>query len=90
MRPIYIPVMAMAVLLSSCVSFADEHKNCTERCDAERDTRNMHCPSPYDTSEASQERSQCLKISQTAYADCVRQCPAPPRSQQVVPPSMGY
>lgn len=76
MRPIYSLFMALVLILLSVPSIAEDYQECWLRCAGERDTRNMDCPSPYDA--ADDERSQCLKDSQTDYENCINDCPAPP------------
>lgn len=90
MRPVCI-LCVMAALLP-CASSADDYSDCRLTCAAERDTRNMNCPSPYDVSPAGEERRQCLKENQDAYADCVKHCPTPPVQQEEAPspPNMSY
>ena len=93
MRPIHILFMAMAMNLLPGAGLAEDYQECRLRCAAERDTRNMDCPSPYDDTESGQERRQCLTASQTTYADCLKGCPAPPPpsfGEQVSPPATGY
>jgi hypothetical protein len=94
MRPIRFLFMAMAVNILPGTSVAEDYQDCRSRCAAERDTRNMDCPSPYDDTESGEARRQCLRVSQTAYMDCLRVCPAPPPpasfGEQVSPPATGY
>ncbi len=93
MRGIHILAVAVIVNFLPAVSVAQDYEDCRSKCVSERDTRNMDCPSPYDIPEFSEERSKCLKASQDVYADCVRQCPAPPPPSsggQTPPSSMGY
>src|SRR5512139_3712951 len=91
-RPIYFLCMAIAMILLSGISFADDYEDCRLSCAGERDTRNMDCPSPYDASD--EERRQCLNESQAAYENCISDCPAPPpvsspSSEQNSPPRLG-
>ncbi len=88
-------IIAVAAVLLTRPGFAQDYQDCRSTCLAERDTRNMDCPSPYDIADNSQERSQCLKASQAAYLNCVKQCPAPPPGssspgEQRSPPATSY
>jgi hypothetical protein len=92
MRPLRILFMAMAMLPAA--AFAQGYDDCKLTCAADRDTRNMSCPSPYDANNAGQERRQCIDDSQATYKECIRQCPAstPPSSSEepTAPPATGY
>lgn len=91
MRPIYVLAVAVITTFLPGASYADDYDDCRATCTFEKDTRNMNCPSPYDASD--QERSQCLKNSQSSYEDCVKHCPASPPSSsggQVPPPPSSY
>lgn len=94
MRPIHIPIMAMAMLLLPYAGYADDYQDCRSTCAAEKESRNMNCPSPYDSSASGQDRSQCMKDNQAAYEDCVNHCPTPPTppssETQPSPPPMAY
>lgn len=94
MRPIYILFMAVAMLFLPGSSFAEDYSDCRLTCNAEKETRNMNCPSPYDVSDQGQQRRQCMKDNQSAYDDCVSRCPTPPRpassDEQPAPAPMAY
>lgn len=91
------PLMALALLLLPCAAPAqDDYADCRLTCNAERETRDMDCPSPYDLMENGQERAQCMKDNRDAYNDCLSHC-VPPQPEQPSsetppppPPPMGY
>ncbi|HEY6022009.1 MAG TPA: hypothetical protein VIY48_19730 [Candidatus Paceibacterota bacterium] len=92
-RALLISFMAMAMLLLFSAAFAQGYDDCKQACAADRDTRNMACPSPYDDPSAGAERRQCIEKNQAAYKECIKQCPAPPPASsgdQLAPPAMGY
>ncbi len=86
-------LLALALLSLSSALRADDYSDCRSDCAAQRDTRNMDCPSPYDTSDSGQQRALCLKQNQDAYNECLAHCPAPPppppSSEEQAPP-MAY
>src|SRR5512135_2627336 len=96
MRSIHILFVVMAMMILPSIGFADDYSDCRSACAAEKNNRNMGCPSPYDAANAGQERLQCLKENQAAFEDCISHCPAtpplPPASeeQQPSPPAMAY
>jgi hypothetical protein len=92
-RLFHILFMALAMFLLPVAAFAQAYDDCRLTCMAERDTRNMSCPSPYDSVNAGEDRRQCLDKSQAIYKECIQRCPAlppPPSSERVTPPVMGY
>ncbi len=82
MRPIYFLITALAMMLLSGTSFAEDRYECILKCSAEKDTRNVDCPSPYESSTSNEERARCMKRSQDIYIDCFNHCPPP----QYAPP----
>ncbi len=75
MRTFYILSLVMAITLLLGATFDENYEDCVLRCSAERDTRNMDCPSPFDASD--DERNQCLRDSKEEYDNCISDCPAP-------------
>lgn len=76
MRSLPIHCMAIAMILLPGVSVAEDYQECMARCAQERETRNMDCPSPYDTTE--EKRNECLNESKDDYESCTSDCPSPP------------
>jgi hypothetical protein len=92
-----IPLIALALLLLPCAAFAQaDYSDCRLTCAAERESRDMNCPSPYGITDGGQERSLCMKDNRDAYNDCLSHCPTPqpvqPSSETPPPPPppMGY
>lgn len=94
LRRIPMEIAMAALLLLSAAGFAEDYQDCKLRCVAERDTRNMECPSPDGAAVGSQSRQQCLKNNQTTYEDCFNRCPVPQpptySDERIAPPIMGY
>lgn len=90
MRVIYVLFMATAMLLVPTAAVAEDNQECRLRCAGERDTRNMGCPSPYDSPYSVPDRALCLKASQEAYSACIKSCPPPQPSAEPSFPPMGY
>lgn len=91
MRSMLVFTMTMAQLLLATVSFAatDSYDDCRTSCAADRQSRDMDCPSPYDS--ARQSREQCLQASRETYQSCVNSCPPPsPSPAESNPSTMGY
>lgn len=86
MRPIYITLTALAIVLLPGICFGDDYEDCKLNCQGERDTRNMDCPSPYDVSE--ETRRQCLNDSQADYQTCLGDCPPPSPSEEQGSPQL--
>ncbi len=92
MRSIPIFTIIAAQLFLTNASLADEsYDDCKTNCAAAQTSRDVECPSPYDSPTAGQERDQCLKISRETYYSCIRDCspPPPPPSEQYSSP-MSY
>ena len=86
MRPTYM-LFTSAILLLPSAGFAEDYQDCKLTCAAEKETRNMRCPSSYNSSAASTEHRQCLKENEDAFEDCVNHCPTPPpASEEQTPP----
>ncbi len=82
MRPTYM-LFASAILLLPGAGFAEDYQDCKLTCAAEKETRNMRCPS----SGANTEHRQCMKENEDAYDDCVNHCATPPpASEEQTPP----
>lgn len=64
-----------ALLLLPGVSFADANAECQSDCINERATRDTNCPPPGEDTD--QDRAHCLKESQDAFNNCVKNCPPP-------------
>lgn len=87
MRTILILTTIMTQLFLTNVSLAetDIYEDCQASCASDKGTRDVDCPSPYESSTGSQERDQCLKNSQEIYNSCIKSCP--PSSTQSPPQS---
>lgn len=79
MRTTQILFAATAMLLPPGAGFAEDLQPCQATCLAQKETRNMDCPSPYDVSDSGQERHRCIKENESAYENCIDRCPLPPR-----------
>lgn len=90
MRTLLIFTTIMAQLFLTNVSWAEPSEECKVSCAADKGSREMDCPSPYDSSDASQKRDQCLKNSQDAYNSCVNSCPPPPPRPEPNSSPMNY
>lgn len=80
MRPIYILFIALAMNLLPGTSFAEDRYDCVLRCSAEKDTRNIDCPSSSGSSansNSARTQAQCMQASEAAYINCFRRCPPP-------------
>ncbi len=86
-------ITALAQILVANASLAqnEAYEDCRGTCTAEKQTRDMDCPSPYDSTNMGQDRDQCLQNSRDVYTRCIQACPppqTPPESS--TPPPMGY
>lgn len=92
MRSILILTAIMTQLFLANVSFAEteSYDDCKTSCAAAQGTRDADCPSPYDSSNASQDRDQCLKNSRDAYNSCVKSCPVSPTPPESGSSPMSY
>lgn len=77
MRAVLFLTVIMTQLFLANVSFAQAYDDCWLSCAAAKDTRDMDCPSPYDSPRALQSREQCLKDSREIYISCIKSCPPP-------------
>ena len=73
------------------ISWADNYEDCKASCTTDKETRDLDCPSPYDSSTENQEREQCMKNSREIYDSCVASCPSPqPPSPESSTSPMNY
>ncbi len=85
---IFVAIVTQSVLTP--VGLAQTVDDCKADCLADKQARDMDCPSPYDAS-SSDERTRCLKVSQDAYSSYIQGCqPASPPETSSPPPPMGY
>ncbi len=90
MRTLLILATIMTQLFLTSVSWAEPYQDCKVSCASDKSSRDIDCPSQYDSSDASQERDQCLKNSRDAYNSCIDSCPPPPPPPESNSSSMRY
>lgn len=83
--PILTIIVAQFFLANASRADSESYDDCKTSCAAAQTSRDVECPSPYDSPNAGQERDQCLKISRETYDSCIRNC-SPPST----PPSEPY
>jgi len=74
MRSILILAIFGTLLLQPAVSSADTSAECQSNCANEKASRDANCPSG---ENSDYERAHCLRESQQAYNDCLKDCPPP-------------
>jgi len=92
MRSILIATTIIAQALIASVSLAQDeaYEDCRGNCTAEKQTRDMECPSPYDSTNMGKDRDDCLQSSRDLYTKCIQACPPPQTPPPSSPPPMGY
>ncbi len=94
MRALFIIMAVLAQMLVATASLAqnEAYEDCRGNCTAEKQTRDMDCPSPYDSTNMGKDRDDCLQSSRDVYTRCIQACPPPqnPAPESSTPPPMGY
>ncbi len=89
MRLVFMLTAIMTQLFLTNIGWADAYEDCKTSCEADRESRDMDCPSPYDAASTG-DRDLCLKNNQEAYNSCIKGCPPPPIPSQSPPLPLGY
>jgi len=71
-------IVAQFFLANASLAQSESYDDCRTNCAAAQTSRDVECPSPYDSPNASQERDQCLKSSRETYDSCIKDCSPPP------------
>ena len=92
MRFLLILAAIMIQLSLANASWAKSYDDCKVSCTWDKGERDVECPSPYEYSDSSQRRDQCLQKNNEIYARCIQKCPPPPPPppEEAAPSTMSY